>query len=180
MTPTETEVLKIIWKNKGKAPVLRIARELKISPDYTRVICESLIGNELIEFFEGQYNITNLGRKKLKKLGLLEREKTHLKPRQVRTISRARQTTKLLAGKQKKTRKTAIAKLSNLSPEIIKAFEKKGIRTLEDVATISISRLMEMVENLDLHKAAKVINEARDKLRKKGKEYLWDHNYHGS
>lgn len=176
MTSTELDVLKIIWKNKEKAPVFRIARELKISPDYTRVICESLIGNELIEFFEGQYNITNLGRRKLKKLGLLEKEKTRLKPKALRQL---RQTTKLLARKRKKTSKTPITKLSNFSPEIIKALEKKGICTLEDVATVSISRFMEMVENLDLHKAAKMINEARDKLRKKGKEYLWDHNHHG-
>lgn len=65
-------------------------------------------------------------------------------------------------------------KLSGLSSELMEALKKKGFKTLEDIATTSVSRLVEMIESLKLQKAAEMINEARAKLRKEGKEYLWE------
>lgn len=166
MASTETQALKIIWENKGKAPISKIAKELRISTDYARLICGSLVRNKIIEFFEGQYQITDLGRKELKRVGMIEKVKKVIRPKGKARVK--------IKKEKKGILKTPITKLSNLSPDLIKALEKKGIRTLEDVATISISRIMEATEDLTLYKAAHMINEARDKLRKEGKEYLWE------
>lgn len=61
MTATEREALKTIWENKGKTSLLEIARELKISTDYGRLICRDLLKDKFVEFFQGQYKITDLG-----------------------------------------------------------------------------------------------------------------------
>jgi len=130
MTSNEKEVLKIIWQNRGGASISKIANELKISTDYSRLICGSLIKNGVIKFSEGQYKVT-------------------------------------------KPKKKTVTKLYSLTPKLTKVLKQKRFGTLEDVATISVSRLME-VEDLELKKAAEIINEARDKLRKEGREYLWE------
>ena len=160
MASTETQLLKFIWEHKGKAPWLRIIKELRFfSPNYCRLICESLIKNKFIKFSESQYQITALGRKELAKLGLIEKAEKVVKPK-----------------KPKKAKKKIGAKeieLLALTPNLIKALKKKGFRALEDIATTSVVKL-EGIEGLTLGKAAKIINEARDKLRKEGKEYLWE------
>lgn len=71
MTSTEIQTLKIIWRNKGKASVFKIARELKIGNDYCRVICGSLIRNGVVKFSKGWYRITDLGKEVLGKMGII-------------------------------------------------------------------------------------------------------------
>lgn len=160
MISTEKQVLKIIWQNQGKASVFKIAKEIKFSTDYCRLICRSLIRNKIIKFSEGLYRVTGLGRKRLEELGMMEKEKR----RDGITLS-----------VQKEVEIPTITELSVPNPEIIAILEQNGFRTLEDVATTSAARLMELIP---LKLAAIIINEAREKLRKQGKEYLWEQEYY--
>jgi len=171
MTPTETEVLEIIWKNGGRAPISKIANELGISTGYSHFICEGLERNQIIEPFEGQYKIADLGKEELRRLGRIEEEKKMA--RLEKPVKKARRE-KPAYGGSARGGKSSITELSNLSPELIKVLKRQGIRTLEDIAIISVSRLMDMIEDLELKQAADMINEARDKLKKEGKEYLWE------
>lgn len=165
MPSTETQLLKFIWENEGKASWFRIVKELRFfSPSYCRLICKGLIKNKFIEFSEGQYKITGLGRKELEKLGMIEKvEKPKRPPKKLKR--------KIVA--KKEVKETPIVELSDLSPKLKEALKKKGFRTLEDIATTSVVKL-EGIEGLTLGQAAKIINKARDKLRKEGKEYLWE------
>lgn len=182
MTPTETQALKIIWENKGKASLLKIVQKLKISTDYSRLICKDLLKNEMIELSRGEYRITDLGKHKLAKLGIItEKAPKESKPPtgQAEKVARSkskkpRKKTVAKKEEKKEIKETLIIKLSGLTPKLIEELKHKGFRTLEDAATTSISRLLEAIRGLELKQAADIINEARDKLRKEGKEYLWE------
>ena len=50
MSGTEFKVLEIIWDWGGEASVDTIAREMKISTDYARLICQNLGSNDYIDF----------------------------------------------------------------------------------------------------------------------------------
>lgn len=50
MSGTEQQVLEIIWDWGGEVTIDIIARELKISIDYARLICESLARHNYIDF----------------------------------------------------------------------------------------------------------------------------------
>lgn len=195
MTPTETRVLKIIWDNKGKASLLKIAQELKISTDYGHLICRGLLKNKVIEFFQREYRVTDLGKEKLEEFQLIEKapqakrvvrpkklrikkekEKVttyHSKP-QIRSRIGLGQSRIKLRSNSKLNTGQAITELSNLAPESVEVFREKGFLTLEDVATSSVTRLMEALKGLELKQAADIINRARAKLRKEGREYLWE------
>ncbi|MCG2688333.1 hypothetical protein L6250_01720, partial [Candidatus Parcubacteria bacterium] len=163
----------------------------RLSNDYCRLICRSLIKNKLIKFLEGQYKITDLGKKELEKLGIIEKvpkdpdksgpigqvkkviipkkkARAKIKPKK-KIINKAKK-----AKKKTEAKKSSIAELSDFGVKLIKILKKKGFRNLEDIATTSVSRLMQMVEGLGLKKSAQLINKARAKLRKEGKEYLWE------
>lgn len=195
MTPTETRVLKIIWDNKGKASLLKIAQELKISTDYSHLICRGLLKNKVIELFQREYRVTDLDKAKLEELQLIERapqakkvvkpkklriekekEKvtTHYSKPQIRSKIGLGQSRIKLRSDFKLNTEQAISELSNLAPESVEVLREKGFLTLEDVATSSVTRLMEAVKSLELKQAADIINRARAKLRKEGREYLWE------
>ncbi|MCG2688582.1 helix-hairpin-helix domain-containing protein [Candidatus Parcubacteria bacterium] len=191
MASTEIQTLELIWENKGRASLLKIARDFRLSNDYCRLICRSLIKNKFIEFSEGQYKITDLGKKELEKLGIIEKvpksQTLFTKragpqgpvkklARPVKKKVRVKRKKKKVQEKEKglETKKETIAELSDLGVKLIKTLKKKGFRNLEDIATTSVSRLMQMVEGLGLKKSAQLINKARAKLRKEGKEYLWE------
>lgn len=55
MTSTEVRVLEILWDWGGEASVDTIARELNISGDYARVICETLGRDDYIDFLNGRF-----------------------------------------------------------------------------------------------------------------------------
>ena len=76
------------------------------------------------------------------------------------------------APKVKKER-LSLTDLPGVTPQIAEALKKKGYKTVENIATASVVRLEE-VEGLTLGKAAKLINDTREKLKKLGKEYLWE------
>ena len=181
MPSTEIEVLKFIWENKGKASWFRIVKELRFfSPDYCRLICQSLIKKKFVEFSEGQYKITGLGKRELERLGLTPKESFRLptgqvekavRPKKLRKPKKFKKPKKIVA--KKKIKGTPFTELTGFTPKLIEEFKKKGLRTLEDIATTSVVKL-EGIEGLTLGEAAKIINETRDKLRKEGKEYLWE------
>ena len=174
MASTESETLKFIWGNKGKTSWFRIVKELRFfSPDYCRLICKSLIKKKFVEFSDGQYKITNLGKKELEGLGVIEKapKESKLPTGQVERVVKPKRKAKK---EKKEVGKTTITKLPGFSPKLIEALKKKGFKTLEDIATTSVSRFVEIIEGLKLQKAAEMINEARAKLRKEGKEYLWE------
>lgn len=54
MTETELKVLKIIWNWGGEASVDIIARESRISIDYSRLICQSLGREDYIDFLHSK------------------------------------------------------------------------------------------------------------------------------
>ncbi|MFA4880500.1 MAG: hypothetical protein WC650_02655 [Candidatus Doudnabacteria bacterium] len=195
MTPTEVETLEIIWQNKGKASLFEIARELKVSTDYCRLICRGLLENKVIELFQREYRVTDLGKEKLEEFQLIEKapqakrvvrpkklrikkekEKVttyHSKP-QIRSRIGLGQSRIKLRSNSKLNTGQAITELSNLAPESVEVLREKGFLTLEDVATSSVTRLMEALKGLELKQAADIINRARAKLRKEGREYLWE------
>jgi len=169
---TEIQLLKFIWENKGKASWLRILKELRFfSPDYCRFICEGLLKNKFIKFSEGRYEITGLGKKELVKLGLIEKVPEEKIKKIVKPIKPRKPKRKTVV--KKEIKKTTIAELSGLSPKLIEALKKKGFRTLEDIAIASVVKL-EGVGGLTLGKAAKIINKARERLKKAGKGELWE------
>lgn len=188
MASTERQVLKFIWENKGKASWMRIVRELRFfSPDYCRLICRNLIKNKLIELSAGQYKIANLGKKELEKLRIIEKAPKYsalfakragqvekaVKPKRPKEPKKPK--TKIAAKEEVKeeTKGTPPTELLDLTPELIEKLKREGFRTLEDIATASVVKL-EGIGGLILGKAAKIINEAREKLKKEGKEYLWE------
>lgn len=75
--------------------------------------------------------------------------------------------------KLEKTKTKKTVKLSHLTPERIEILEQNGFHSLEDIAITSVPRLMETIQGLSLKQAAYMINEARSKLRKAKKQYLW-------
>lgn len=50
MSGTELKVLEIIWNWGGEASVDTVAREVRISTDYARLICRDLERNDYIDF----------------------------------------------------------------------------------------------------------------------------------
>ena len=50
MSGTELKVLEIIWDWGGEASIDTIAREVRISTDYARLICQNLARNNYIDF----------------------------------------------------------------------------------------------------------------------------------
>lgn len=195
MTPTETRVLKIIWDNKGKASLLKVAQELKISTDYGHLICRGLLKNKVIELFQREYRVTDLGKEKLEELQLIEKApqaKRVMRPKKLR-IKKEKEKVTTHHGKPQIRSKIGlgqsriklhsdsklnigqvITELSNLDQRSVEALRERGFLTLEDVATSSVTRLMEAIKGLELKQAADIINRARAKLRKEGREYLWE------
>jgi len=185
MASTEIQILELIWENKGRASLLKIARGFRLSNDYCRLVCRSLIKNKLIKFSEGQYKITDIGTgmiekapKDFDKTGSMEqvrkvtiskkKARAKIKPKK-KIINKAKK-----AKEKTEAKKSSIAELSDFGVKLIGTLKEKGFRNLEDIATTSVSRLMQMVKGLGLKKAAQLINKARAKLRKEGKEHLWE------
>jgi len=54
MTSNELKVLEVIWNWGGEASVDIVAREVSISLDYARLICESLVKEDCIEFLHSK------------------------------------------------------------------------------------------------------------------------------
>jgi len=86
---TEQEVSAKILENKGQASAQWIARQMRISNDYTRFICQKLVGKGLVDQFQTRdwYQITAKGKKEL---GFLEEKK----PLPQRTKKKIKQTNK--------------------------------------------------------------------------------------
>ncbi|MFH1392336.1 MAG: hypothetical protein ABIG90_01460 [bacterium] len=79
---TEQEILEKILEKKGEAPVQWIARQMKISNDYTRLICAGLDKKGLIEKLQGRdcYKVTRQNEKKPKVLKKKTKKKARQKP----------------------------------------------------------------------------------------------------
>ena len=170
MASTEIQLLKFIWETKGKVSWLRALKELRFfSPNYCRLICGSLIKKKFLEFSEGQYKVTGLGEEELMNLGLIEKVEKIAKPKKPK---KPKKQIKVKEKAKEEIKKTPLTELSGLSSQLIEILKKEGLRALEDIATTSVVKL-ERIKGLTLGKAAKIINEAREKLKKKGKEYLW-------
>lgn len=52
---TQLQVLETIWDWGGEASVSTIAKELRISTDYARLICEDLGRNDYIDFLHSRF-----------------------------------------------------------------------------------------------------------------------------
>lgn len=196
MASTEIEALKIIWDNKGKASLSKIEEslELRFNLDYIRLICQGLIKKKFVEFSDGQYKITGLGKKELEKSVTTETQNKKETQKKIPSLSASEASSKIQSSqkkvakpkkeivvkkvtkkvKKKEIKETPITGLIGLTPKLMEELKGKGFRTLEDVATTSLSRFMETIKGLGLKKAADMINEARAKLKKEGKEYLWE------
>ena len=61
---TQSQVLEIIWDWGGEASINIIAKELHISTDYARLICEDLDRNDYINFLHSKLCVLK-GRGKL-------------------------------------------------------------------------------------------------------------------
>ncbi|MBU4370208.1 hypothetical protein KKG58_05700 [Patescibacteria group bacterium] len=78
MTGTEQQVLEVIWDWGGEAGLDTIAREAKISINYTRLICNSLARHDYIDFLHSNFA-------KLKDKGKIEaaRRKVNTSPKKI-------------------------------------------------------------------------------------------------
>jgi len=62
-TPDESKILKILEDEDGESSVGRIARKLRLTPNYTRVILRSMGESDIIDVFRtGKVKIANKGR----------------------------------------------------------------------------------------------------------------------
>jgi len=61
-TPDESKILKILEDEDGESSVGRIARKLRLTPNYTRVILRSMGESDIIDVFRtGKVKIANKG-----------------------------------------------------------------------------------------------------------------------
>lgn len=65
---TELEVLKIVQKRGGETNLFGVASELRVSTDYTKIICRSLgMADYLDVFSSGKVKLTPKGQRVLEK-----------------------------------------------------------------------------------------------------------------
>lgn len=97
MSSTEDKVLEIIWDFGGEASVSTITKELKITPDYTRLICRDLLRNGYIDFSHSKIC-------HLKNKGMLEAAKIKVGDDRKKKIVIPEKPNKFGLGKNKKGR----------------------------------------------------------------------------
>ena len=156
--------------------LIKKMRSIGPGPPISQEVLKKSIGRRKIV---GAVKKKKTATKKEKKIKNQENKKTLLRQgfggqakKQENPSSRAKLTTGR-GTENKKIEEAALAQLS-ISPKLRGALADKGFRTLESVATTAVSRLMETTKDLKLEEAARMINEARQKLKKEGKEYLWE------
>ena len=81
---TESNILRQILENKGKISIQLIGKQLKISHDYVRYLCQELLKRGLVKKLKKKdwYKITSKGEKETGK-----REKPHRRPPSKKRIS---------------------------------------------------------------------------------------------
>ncbi len=61
-TPDESKILKIIEAEGGECSVGRIARKMRLEPNYVRIILRSMGENDIVDIFRtGKVRIANKG-----------------------------------------------------------------------------------------------------------------------
>mgnify|MGYP001603787464 FL=1 len=142
MASTESQIMDIIRDRGGKAHIQEITRETGMSLDYARVICMSLGERDEIDFFKDWCYL-----RKYQRSG----GKVGKKRRRGKKDARAKLSSSLTD------------ELSGYDPEVIAKLVNSGYESLETIAAVPVARFMEAT-GLELATAAKLINEAREKL----------------
>lgn len=158
MPSTIEQAKEAIFKYGGKASKHQIARELKISLEYTGLICKDLERKGEIAFSDGFYYLSS-GRDVVTNKGQETLLATSKKPapRKLRRPKRARKTAKTAT---KINSSPPLISILGISKSLAYALEKAGYTTVESLAEAPISMLMEKAK-LELHAAAQLINQAR-------------------
>jgi len=144
MPSTEEQIKNIISKCKDKATKQQIARELKMSPDYTGLVCKELERKGKILFSEGWYSLIS-GPKE-----------------EYSCVSRKTERP------SKKVVDPVLFDVPGVPKRLINIVEKTGYKTIESLAEVPIAILMGSTK-LKMYEAAQLINSARGHLDKIGK-----------
>lgn len=140
MPSTIEQAKEAILKHGGKASKHQIARELKISLDYTGLICEELKRKGEIAFSGGFYLLASA-----KKGGIQDKKKKSAVSPSKRRVAR---------------RSNPLSSILGISESLAQTLEKAGYATVESLAEAPINKLMDAAK-LELHTAAQLINQAR-------------------
>ena len=145
MPSTIEQTKEAILKYGGKASKHQITRELKISLDYLGLILGELKRKGEVIFSDGFYSLTQK------------------KP--ARRSEKSKGTKKAKKSKIHKNSTRSLTSILGVNASLVQTLRKAGYATVESLAEVPISRLMETVK-LELHTAAQLINRARKIARK--------------
>lgn len=136
MTGTERKIFDLISVKK-KIHLSEIAREMKLTSDYVRLICQSLASR-------GYFNISG----------------------NYCSISLEKKTKKKLGEEKKRTSKTPLVlNLKTVNKTIAQILKRAGYKDIETIAQTPFSIFLQKT-GLKLSQAAKIFNEARKRVRK--------------
>jgi hypothetical protein len=142
MPSTIEQAKEVILKRGGKASKHQIGRELKISLGYTDLILGELKRRGEIAFSDGSYVLTPA-------------KKEVIQVRKPKAEAKAKKKTAA-----KKNQPHPLVGAFGINESLALTLEKAGYGTMESLAKVPISKLMDAAK-IKLHVAAKLINQAR-------------------
>ena len=162
MPSTIEQTKEAILKQGGKASKHQIARELKISLDYTGLILGGLKRNGEIAFSDGFYSLTSVKKsatqdEKGGKPIVVKPVKKHVgrRPKKLRSVEK---NVRKSRASQKET--SSLIGLLGISESLARTLEKAGYTSVESLADAPINKLMDTAK-LKLRATAQLINKAR-------------------
>lgn len=158
MPSTIEQTKAVILKHGGKASKRQIARELKISLDYTGLICGELKRKGEIGFSGGFFILTSVKKDatqdKEQKKSVIPSKRVGRRPKRLKTER------KIKKPRAKKLAPHPLSNILGISASLARTLEKAGYGTIESLVEAPINKLMNAAK-LKLHTAAKLINQAR-------------------
>ena len=150
--PSTTEQTKqAIFKHSSKASKHQIARELKISLEYTSLLLGELKRKGEVVFADSFYSLT------LAKSDDTQ-DKGQKKP--ARRAGKSKGTKKVKKPRVEKSSPHPLANVLGISESLARTLEKAGYTSVESLAEAPINKLMDTAK-LKLSAAAQLINQAR-------------------
>ena len=180
MSSTAAQVKSIILKHGGHASKQQIARELNLGLEYVGLICRDLERKGELTFRKGFYLLITPTAPKKAPHRKVQTKKTfpvkkhrpssrrcqpiHLR---VGVEGKLRRQLVVALGKRKKTVRNVFLGMPKMTMRLIDILEKAGYKTIESLAEAPLARFMQETK-LELHEAARLINQARKALNKIG------------
>ena len=156
MPSTIEQAKQAILKHSGKASKHQIARELKISLEYTGLICGELKRKGEVAFSDGFYVLTTVKKDVSQDKG----QEKPVVPPPAHQLRKPKGTKKAKRPGVKKNLPHPLANALGISQSLARTLEKAGYTSVESLAEAPINKLMDAA-NLKLNTAAQLINQAR-------------------